>query len=168
LIRVESQQEELGNSFYSLNTIGKQDGFITIGPDSAAAKRKVSKSYYFLDYKQFIDVVKWKMHKINKMYLFFYLIKRIESSVSEQALHYSYKCPVCEKTYQGLDVIRLVMTADGFQCDLCESLIQEAERSEQASSASYIKFMEETQPLLDLLKKTDTLILPEYVLSFMA
>jgi transcription initiation factor TFIIE subunit alpha len=58
LIRVESQQEELG----------KQDGFITMGPDSAAAKRKVSKSYYFLDYKQFIDVVKWKMHKINQMY----------------------------------------------------------------------------------------------------
>lgn len=104
---------------------GNQDGFVVIGPDSNVAKRKVSKSYYCLDYKQFIDVVKFKMHKINQM---------IETTVTEGALKYSYICPICQRKFGGLDVSRLKITEEGFLCDLCESLIREEDRSEQGIS----------------------------------
>ena len=127
-----------------------QEGFVDYGQSSA--KKKVSKSYYYIDYKIFIDMVKWRIHCITK---------KIDKDVSMFRVAFSYKCPACLKQYQMLEVNSLKINQDGFQCDLCNSLLIE-DNGTNATSTTYIKFMQQIQPIVELLKTTDSLILPEY------
>ncbi|KAJ3395862.1 hypothetical protein HDU92_004708 [Lobulomyces angularis] len=144
MIKFETKTEELG----------QQEGFVSYGDgNNAVAKRKIAKSYYYIDYKQFIDIVKWKIHKISKL---------IELEVLDHPQSFSYLCPVCRKNFKMLEITHLVNDLEGFKCDVCDNYLQQAKENVAANSDKYSKFMSETSPILNLLKETDDLIIPEF------
>ncbi|TPX60300.1 hypothetical protein PhCBS80983_g01849 [Powellomyces hirtus] len=120
-------------------------------------QRKISRSYYYIDYKLFVDVVKWKIYKIGKM---------IEKEVQMQMANMPYKCPLCLKEYSALDFAMLHKTADMMPlCDICNIPIEVGSSGVDSTGVSekYTKFMNESQPIVELLKQTDKLIIPEWV-----
>ncbi|KAI8896900.1 hypothetical protein BC833DRAFT_595757, partial [Globomyces pollinis-pini] len=66
-------------------------------------KRKVSRSYYFIDYKVAVNVIKFKIYKIGKI---------IEKEVQKNITHLPYKCRVCQKEFSALDMLSLVFTVN--------------------------------------------------------
>ncbi|KAJ3008416.1 hypothetical protein HKX48_008545 [Thoreauomyces humboldtii] len=120
-------------------------------------QRKINRQYYYIDYKLFVDVVKWKIFRIGKM---------IEKEVQMQMANMPYKCPQCTKEYSALDFAMLSKTADMRPlCDVCGVMIEEGSSGVDSTGVSekYTKFMNESQPIVDLLKQTDRLIIPEWV-----
>ncbi|KNC97721.1 transcription factor TFIIE subunit TFA1 [Spizellomyces punctatus DAOM BR117] len=110
-------------------------------------QRKINRSYYYIDYKHFVDVVKWKIYKIGKM---------IEKEVQMQMANMPYKCPVCNKEFSALDFAMLDKTANMVPlCDVCRVEIQQGSAGLDSTGVSekYTKFMNESQPIVELLKQ---------------
>lgn len=61
------------------------------GPDGKAAKV----NYYFINYKTFVNVVKYKLDLMRK---------RMETEERDATSRASFKCPNCNKTFTDLEV----------------------------------------------------------------
>ncbi|KAJ1343104.1 hypothetical protein BSLG_002130 [Batrachochytrium salamandrivorans] len=117
-------------------------------------KLKRSKSYYYIDYRHFVNVVKFKIYKIGKM---------IEKEVEAEITQMPYKCPLCTKEFSALDMLSLERTSDSMPlCDICGSEVQLDESTgSKNSSATYTRFMNESRPIVELLKQTDKIVIPD-------
>jgi len=118
-----------------------------------------TKQYHYIDYKLFVDTVKWKIHQMTM---------KINEKRESELQNKGYRCPTCETKFTALDVLTLVdPTTNLFMCEYCHTeLIQENnEESENAGQELYSKLMLQCGPILDLLKMTDKLVIPDYTPS---
>ncbi|KAI9202587.1 uncharacterized protein BJ171DRAFT_513478 [Polychytrium aggregatum] len=126
--------------------------------NSKGVPRKVTRSYYYIDHKSFVDVVKWRIYCIGK---------EIEREVQSQAANVSYACGEnCGRQYPLIEALMLQRSDEGlFLCSVCEQPLTEllGNESSDGMSAKYTKFMHESKPIVELLKQTDTLTIPEYI-----
>ncbi|KAJ3155033.1 hypothetical protein HDU89_007223 [Geranomyces variabilis] len=173
LVKVNSQRdEELAKALrvqtkelHKICSKPKLDGLLKsegraefVGPvTEGKQQRKISRTYYYIDYKVFVDVVKWKIYKIGKL---------IEKEVQMQMANMPYKCPRCNKEYSALDFAMLTKTANLMPlCDICSVEIVAGSTGVDSAGVSekYTKFMDESQPIVELLKQTDKLVIPQWV-----
>ncbi|EGG06959.1 uncharacterized protein MELLADRAFT_106301 [Melampsora larici-populina 98AG31] len=68
------------------------------------ASKATQRTYYYIDYKHCVDVIKWRLWKISKV-------------IDGQG----YVCPRCKTTYSTLDISGLAMTATSFLCEICNT-----------------------------------------------
>lgn len=114
--------------------------------------RRQARVYYFIDYKTFVDVVKWKLWSMNK---------EIEQKMQNMRSNQGYLCTLCLKTYSPYDVINLIDSTSGeIRCEIDGMVLQQNEGDEDGGL--FLRFMEQMAPILNLMKKTDDLIIPEY------
>ncbi|KAJ1939542.1 hypothetical protein EC988_007283, partial [Linderina pennispora] len=74
-----------------------------------------------------------------------------------------YECPSCNAHYSTMEALSLVDMATGmFLCENCSSPLEDNKDSEFSleSQRELSRFMEQCQPIINLLKKTDSIILP--------
>ncbi|KAJ1957170.1 hypothetical protein GGI12_005100 [Dipsacomyces acuminosporus] len=112
------------------------------------------KTYYHLDYKLFVDVVKWRMWKLQTL---------VKAKMEQELQKLGYECPSCNAHYSTMEALSLVDPATGtFLCENCSTELEDNKDSEysQESQKELSRFMEQCQPIINLLKKTDTIILP--------
>ncbi|KAJ1660798.1 hypothetical protein IWQ61_000333 [Dispira simplex] len=117
--------------------------------------RPVPKTYYYMDYKHFVDVVKWKMWKLQRL-----LTERMQSEVDKKG----YVCPSCKKSYDSLEILNLMDASTGmFYCETCRTELVENDDLENISQTqeTLSRFMEDCRPVLNLLKQTDHIIIPQ-------
>ncbi|KAG0187075.1 hypothetical protein DFQ28_006912 [Apophysomyces sp. BC1034] len=117
-------------------------------------QRPVPKTYYYLDYKEFVDVVKWKMYKMQTI---------VRDNLRTESENKGYICPNCEKQYTPLDVLSLVDPTDGlFHCEVCEQVLEENDNAENVKGSQQVltRLREQSQPIISLLKQTDSLVIP--------
>ncbi|KAJ1993867.1 hypothetical protein H4R33_000504 [Dimargaris cristalligena] len=116
--------------------------------------RALAKTYYYMDYKHFVDVIKWKMWKLQKT-----ITERMQSEVDKKG----YACPNCQASYDPLEILHLLDATTGlFYCELCRTELIENENADQSthSKETLSRLMDDCRPIIDLLKKTDSLIIP--------
>lgn len=117
-------------------------------------QRMVPKTYYYIDYKEFVDVVKWKMYKMQTL---------VRDKLRTESENKGYVCSNCTKTFTPLDVLSLVdMTDQLFHCDQCEMVLDENDNAENVKESQVIltKLREQSQPIITLLKQTDSIVIP--------
>ncbi|PVU91820.1 hypothetical protein BB559_003978 [Furculomyces boomerangus] len=118
-------------------------------------QKPISRTYYHLDYKLFVDVVKWRMWKLQE------IIKgRLEVERSRQG----FICPNCKTEYSTMQVLSLVDFSTGlFKCELCSTVLEDNSASEVSLKSQEVlsQLMEQCRPVLDTLKQTDSLVLPQ-------
>jgi len=77
-----------------------------------------------------------------------------------------YKCPTCGKNYSALELQTLLNPqGSAFECEICNAEIEEhAEDPEKvkATQDTLSHLMEQTAPLVRLLKKIDAIIIPQF------
>ncbi|KAI8814577.1 hypothetical protein BJ742DRAFT_786028 [Cladochytrium replicatum] len=119
------------------------------------AKKKPPRNVYYIDYKQFVDIVKLRLYKISQL---------LGGSNQEDATEKKIKCTSCDNVVPITKVGMLKQSADGFLCDLCDSVMEfvESQNVMHGAGERYKIFMDESKPLLDLLKLTDKMKIPEY------
>ncbi|KAI9493237.1 hypothetical protein BDB00DRAFT_788096 [Zychaea mexicana] len=117
-------------------------------------QRPVPKTYYYLDYKEFVDVVKWKMYKMQT---------NVRDNLRTESENKGYICSNCQRQYLPLEAVPLMDPTDGlFHCDACSEVLVENDNAEsvQGSQQELTRLREQSQPIISLLKQTDTLTIP--------
>ncbi|EDV97075.1 general transcription factor IIE subunit 1 [Drosophila grimshawi] len=139
----------------------RTDKFIQIrlkmetGPDGKAQKV----NYYFINYKTFVNVVKYKLDLMRK---------RMETEERDATSRASFKCSACGKTFTDLEADQLfdVATCE-FRCTYCGSSVEEdsAAMPKKDSRLMLAHFNEQLQPLYDLLREVEGIKLAPEVLE---
>lgn len=117
-------------------------------------QRLVPKTYYYIDYKEFVDVVKWKMYKMQTI---------VRDNLRTESENKGYVCPNCDKQFSPLDVLSMVDMSDQlFHCDMCENILEENDNAENVKGSQQIltRLREQSQPIITLLKQTDSIVIP--------
>lgn len=142
-------------------------------------QRAVPKTYYYLDYKEFVDVVKWKMYKmqtivrdnLRTVHIYILLLYSEEKSCTyssplsflQESENKGYVCQQCKKQYSALDAMPLVDPTDNlFHCEVCSGLLEQNDNAEnvQGSQEVLTRLREQSQPIIALLKLTDNIVIP--------
>ncbi|XP_017021105.1 general transcription factor IIE subunit 1 [Drosophila kikkawai] len=139
----------------------RTDKFIQIrlkmetGPDGKAQKV----NYYFINYKTFVNVVKYKLDLMRK---------RMETEERDATSRASFKCSMCSKTFTDLEADQLFdMATLEFRCTYCGSSVEEdsAAMPKKDSRLLLAHFNEQLQPLYDLLREVEGIKLAPEVLE---
>lgn len=124
--------------------------------------RNTIRNYFYLDRKVLLDVTKWRMMKMRS---------QIDSVLRNELDNKGYMCPRCGKSYSTLDVAALLdpTTMLTFICDVpgCGSELVDNEDSDDVkrSKDRLKRFNEQCGPILDRLRKIDTVMLPSFDLA---
>lgn len=139
----------------------KNDKFIQVrlrmetGADGKAQKV----NYYFINYKSFVNVVKYKLDLMRK---------RLETEERDATSRASFKCPGCFKTFTDLEADQLFdfMTSE-FRCTYCREVVEEDQSAlpKKDSRLLLAKFNEQLEPLYILLREVEGIKLAPEVLE---
>jgi len=114
------------------------------------ADGKVTKhSYYFINYRSIANVIKYKLHQMQK---------RIETMERDSSNRPSFKCPMCQNTYSDLEVNQLIDPMFGtLNCTFCKTEVVEDANStaNQDTRTLQARFNLQTEPLCKLLKEIE-------------
>ncbi|XP_054735189.1 general transcription factor IIE subunit 1 [Anastrepha obliqua] len=139
----------------------RNDKFIQIrlkmetGPDGKAQKV----NYYFINYKTFVNVVKYKLDLMRK---------RMETEERDATSRASFKCTNCDKTFTDLEADQLFdFTTGEFRCTYCGSPVEEDSSAmpKKDSRLMLARFNEQLQPLYDLLREVEGIKLAPEILE---
>ncbi|KAL1131769.1 hypothetical protein AAG570_011382 [Ranatra chinensis] len=142
-------------------SILKNDKFIQVrlrmetGEDGKAQKV----NYYFINYKTFVNVVKYKLDLMRK---------RMETEERDATSRASFKCPKCAKTFTDLEADQLFdpLTAE-FRCTYCREIVEEdlSALPKKDSRMQLAKFNSQLEPLYELLRQVEGIRLAPEVLE---
>uniref|UniRef100_A0A182KCC6 General transcription factor IIE subunit 1 n=1 Tax=Anopheles christyi TaxID=43041 RepID=A0A182KCC6_9DIPT len=125
------------------------------GPDGKAQKV----NYYFINYKTFVNVVKYKLDHMRK---------RMETEERDATSRASFKCSNCKKTFTDLEADQLFDFATSeFRCTYCGNTVDEDSSAlpKKDSRLLLAKFNEQLQPLYDLLRQVEGIKLAPEILE---
>lgn len=139
----------------------KNDKFIQVrlrmetGADGKAQKV----NYYFINYKSFVNVVKYKLDLMRK---------RLETEERDATSRASFKCPGCLKTFTDLEADQLFdYVTSEFRCTYCREIVEEDQSAlpKKDSRLLLAKFNEQLEPLYVLLREVEGIKLAPEVLE---
>ncbi|XP_057326005.1 general transcription factor IIE subunit 1 [Microplitis mediator] len=139
----------------------KNDKFIQVrlkmetGQDLKAQKV----NYYFINYKTFVNVVKYKLDLMRK---------KLETEERDATSRSSFKCTNCLKTFTDLEADQLFDgTTEEFRCTFCREIVEEDQSAlpKKDSRLLLAKFNEQLQPLWILLHEVEGIKLAPEILE---
>ncbi|KAM3962890.1 transcription factor IIEalpha [Aphomia sociella] len=139
----------------------KNDKFIQVrlkmetGPDGKAQKV----NYYFINYKTFVNVVKYKLDLMRK---------RMETEERDATSRASFKCPACGKTFTDLEADQLYdMMTQEFRCTFCNQVVEEDQSALPKKDCRLLmaKFNEQLETLYILLREVEGIKLAPEILE---
>lgn len=120
----------------------------------------ISFNYYFINYKVFVNVVKYKLDHVRK---------KIESEEKQAKNRPSFVCTQCEKKYSDLEVDRLLdRETCQLKCTICEGLVEEDSagiKQSNTSRTSLARFNEQMEPIFRLLRDCEDINLAPAILE---
>ncbi|KAI6106928.1 TFIIE alpha subunit-domain-containing protein [Pisolithus croceorrhizus] len=118
------------------------------------AQRSVGKQYYYIDYKHFCDVVKWRIAEMRRI---------IDSGLRNELDNKGYLCPRCGKSYTPLEVDKLMNFSLGvFICEICGAEVVDNENAEsvKGSQDRMQRFNRQMRFIIEGLRKTESMVIP--------
>lgn len=120
------------------------------------AQRSVGKSYYYIDYELFCNVVKWRIAKMRH---------KIDHKLRNEIDNKGYICPQCKESYTPLQADKLMdMTRGIFACEVCHAELVDNENSAsvQGSKDRMMRFNHQMRFIREGLQKSESMKLPKF------
>ncbi|KAJ2822506.1 hypothetical protein GGI24_003926 [Coemansia furcata] len=133
-----------------VQSITRQDPVVLNSPFQRATKSV----YFYLDYRKFVDVVKWRIWKLQG---------QVQLRTEKEQKNVGYDCPDCKKHFNKMEVLSLMDPFTGmFKCDYCggELVDNTVLEMELQTRKELTRFTMQSKVILTLLKKTDDITLP--------
>jgi transcription initiation factor TFIIE subunit alpha len=113
--------------------------------------------WYYIDYKQFVDVVKYKLAMMDRS-----LQKKIVEAEQSQG----YICHSCGTSFEAWQAMQLPMDMSqggNFICEHCNGLLEEKINNDTGNNQELARlFAKQVEPILELYRQTDRMVIPEY------
>jgi len=116
-------------------------------------------NFYFINYKLFVNVVKYKLDHIRR---------KLENEEQQARNRPSFQCLQCSKHYSDLEVDRLIDFESGlFRCSYCNGDVEEDANhiNTQTNGSSLGRFNEQMEQIYSLLKECENINLAPEVLE---
>ena len=117
-------------------------------------------NYYFINYKLFVNVVRYKLDHIRK---------KIESDEKQAKNRPSFLCTQCSNKYSDLEVDRLIDMMTGMlKCTYCSGTVEEDVSEIQQGNTyrtSLARFNEQLEQIFELLRQSENINLAPSVLE---
>ncbi|KAN0121598.1 TFIIE alpha subunit domain containing protein [Russula decolorans] len=123
------------------------------------AQRSVGRQYFYVDYKHFCDVVKWRVAEMHRV---------IDTGLRNQLDNKGYICPLCSRSYTPLDADRIVDPERGiFICEDCGSELVDNENAEnvRGSQDRMQRFNYQMRFIREGLRKSEEMSMPHFEIS---
>jgi len=128
--------------------------------------RRVQSTFWFVDFVSILDMTRYRLHHMRL---------DIQHTIQTELEHQKYKCARCGRSFNALDVARILDTASGLlRCDrefgrgrLCMGdVVEEDTAGELARTRALQTRLEaELRPLLELLQACDDVHVPAHPLE---
>ncbi|XP_064628949.1 general transcription factor IIE subunit 1-like [Lineus longissimus] len=127
--------------------------------ETDADGKNTKHNYYFINYKIFVNVVKYKLDHMRR---------KIETEERDSTSRASFKCPECEKSFTDLEVMELMDPMTGeLRCTHCGSEVKEDGQAMPKTDARTLlaKFNEQIEPIYNLLRECEDFKLAPEILE---
>ncbi|KAK7083829.1 General transcription factor IIE subunit 1 [Halocaridina rubra] len=107
--------------------------------------------YYFINYKSFVNVIKYKLDHIRK---------KLEMEERDQTSRASFICQYCQRSYTDLEADQLLDVLTGqLLCIICKQEVQEDMSGMPRHDTRIVlqKFNEQMEPLFNLLREVENI-----------
>jgi transcription initiation factor TFIIE subunit alpha len=129
--------------------------FLTVHtrPESQDGKtRAVNRTHYFIDYRQTIDAIKWRVYKSDK---------DMQGSVQPADESKEYSCPRCKAQWTQLDVLDSVSADGRFTCRRCGAFLERSQEKEAPGHQQLSRMNNQFKFMTDMLQQVDRVVVPE-------
>ncbi|KAK1835946.1 transcription initiation factor IIE subunit alpha [Podospora conica] len=121
-------------------------------PELQAGKtRPINRTYYFIDYRQTIDAIKWRVFKTDKD------MQGVARPTDENK---EYSCPHCGEQYTQMEVLDS-FSAAGFVCARCGTTLERSKEREAPGHQKLSRMNNQYKFITDLLQQVDKQAVPE-------
>eukprot|EP01117_Protostelium_nocturnum_P017978 TRINITY_DN740_c0_g1_i4.p1 TRINITY_DN740_c0_g1~~TRINITY_DN740_c0_g1_i4.p1 ORF type:complete len:302 (-),score=59.94 TRINITY_DN740_c0_g1_i4:650-1555(-) len=133
-----------------MSAIKKSEDIVSEIGEIIPGQKWKQKEFYYIDYKRFIDVVRYRIWAMGK---------KIEEEISKGLHNQQYVCPSCKNVrYTALDANRLINRETLLlHCERCKSELQEEDSSVRAGKveAKTARMMDELKKIIAQLQLTE-------------
>jgi transcription initiation factor TFIIE subunit alpha len=118
-----------------------------------AHQRPLNKTYYYIDFRQSIDAIKFRVHQVTK---------EAQKALGDSGEKKDWICPRCKSQYTELEVLDNVV-ADGFACHNCGETLGRIEESgiRTGGQQKVSRLMNQLDGIIRLLQKIDEVFVPD-------
>ncbi|KAK4127896.1 hypothetical protein N657DRAFT_631621 [Parathielavia appendiculata] len=113
--------------------------------------RPINRTYYYIDYRQTIDAIKWRVYKTDK---------DMQGSVQPADESKEYSCPRCRAQWTQLEVLDKVSSA-GFLCQRCGTVLELFREHDTAGHQQLSRMNNQFRFMTDMLQQIDRIMVPE-------
>lgn len=121
-------------------------------PEMQAGKtRPINRTYYYIDYRQTIDAIKWRVYKTDK---------DMQGIAQPQDESKEYFCPRCRAQWTQLEVLDSV-GPQGFVCQRCGTVLERSKERETPGHQQLSRMNNQFKFMTDMLQEVDKSVVPE-------
>ncbi|KAK5660113.1 hypothetical protein OQA88_13582 [Cercophora sp. LCS_1] len=121
-------------------------------PEMQAGKtRPINRTYYYIDYRQAIDAIKWRVYKTDK---------DMQGIAQPQDENKEYSCPRCSAQYTLMEVLDS-SSSRGFVCDRCGNVLERSKEREAPGHQQLSRMNNQFKFMTDMLQEVDKVVVPE-------
>lgn len=133
----------------------KEERFLQIHnrPEIREGKDKATnRTYYFIDYRQAIDAIKYRTFKLDK---------KVQGDAIPAQEKKEYFCLVCKAEWTQMEVLDNVDIHRGFMCHRCDNILKFEPDREAGGHELSTRLNSQLKFIIDVLPKLDTVTIPE-------
>lgn len=113
--------------------------------------RPSNRTYYYIDYRQTIDAIKWRVYKTDK---------DMQGVVQPADESKEYACPRCHAQWTQLEVLDSVGPL-GFTCGRCGTVLERSKEQEAPGHHQLSRMNNQFKFMTDMLQEVDKAVVPE-------
>ncbi|CAK7240509.1 MAG: hypothetical protein STHCBS139747_001951 [Sporothrix thermara] len=114
-------------------------------------QRPNNRTYYYIDYRQTIDAIKWRVYKIDK---------DLQGPVVPPSEKKEYFCDRCGAEWTQMEVLDSVGPT-GFVCHRCGSVLRHGDGGQSGGHERSTRMNNQFKFITDLLPKIDSVVIPD-------
>ncbi|ERT02373.1 hypothetical protein HMPREF1624_00671 [Sporothrix schenckii ATCC 58251] len=114
-------------------------------------QRPNNRTYYYIDYRQTIDAIKWRVYKIDK---------DLQGPVVPPSEKKEYFCDHCKAEWTQMEVLDSVGPA-GFLCHRCGTVLRHGDGGKSGGHERSTRMNNQFKFITDLLPKIDSVVIPD-------
>jgi transcription initiation factor TFIIE subunit alpha len=110
--------------------------------------RPLNRTYYFINFRETIDAIKYRAHGINK---------RVKETLAPTEERKDYICARCKSEYATMDVLPFVTPMGNFECKKCGNNLVKIDNTtiDSGGQEKLSRLMKQLGPILNLLQQID-------------
>ncbi|KAK4191657.1 transcription initiation factor IIE subunit alpha [Podospora australis] len=121
-------------------------------PEMQAGKtRPINRTYYWIDYQQTVDAIKWRVYKTDK---------DMQGIAQPQDESKEYFCPHCKAQWTQMEVLDSV-SSRGFTCQRCDSVLERSKEEQAPGHQQLSRMNNQFMFMTNMLQEIDKGSVPE-------